>query len=384
MFRGGQIPVRRSRGAAPAPVALREPVPRPLLACGAELKNTFCLAKGRYAFLSPHIGDLKNAETLRSYASGIAHLSRLFDIAPRVVAHDLHPDYLSTAYAHDLDGVVTVGVQHHHAHIAACLAENGHDGPVVGVAFDGLGYGSDGTVWGGELLVADLCDFRRVDHLAPVPMPGGTAAIREPWRMAAAYVDHVYGDGRPDLAVTRRHTQWVDVVRLSRTGLRSPLTSSAGRLFDAVAAIVGARDRITYEGQAAVDLEQLADPSVGDAYPVPAGAGLRGAAEPLLRAVVDDVLAGRDERTIAARFHNGLADATVSAVCDAAGREGLDTVALSGGVFQNVVLLERILTGLSAAGLRSLVHRQVPPNDGGLCLGQAAVAAARDRAGLVG
>ena len=383
MFRGGQLPLRRSRGAAPAPVGLSDPVPRPLLACGAELKNTFCLAKGRYAFVSPHIGDLKNAETLRSFTDGIAHLSRLFDIEPTVVAHDLHPDYLSTAYARELDDVAIVGVQHHHAHVAACLADNRHDGPVVGVAFDGLGYGTDGTIWGGEILIADLREFRRVDHLTPVPMPGGTAAVREPWRMAAAYLDHVYRDGRPGLAVVQRHPEWDNVVRLSRTGLRSPPTSSAGRLFDAVAAIIGVRDRVSYEGQAASELEQLADPSASDAYPVPAGVGLCGASEPLLRAMVDDVLRGADPGTIASRFHNGLADATVAAVRDAASREGLDTVALSGGVFQNVVLLERILTGLAAAGLRALVHRQVPPNDGGLCLGQAAIAAARDRAGLL-
>jgi len=383
-YPGGLVPLRRSRGASPAPVELPSPAPRPVLACGAELKNTFCLAKGRHAFLSPHIGDLKNAETLRSYACGIAHFSRLFDVVPAVVAHDLHPDYLSTTYARELDGVAAVGVQHHHAHIAACLADNGYAGPVVGVAFDGLGYGTDGTIWGGELLIADLLDFRRVDHLTPVPMPGGPAAVREPWRMAAAYLDHACGDDIHGLAVVRRQAaRWADVVRLSRTGLASPLTSSAGRLFDAVAAIVGLRDAVTYEGQAAVELEQLAAAGCRDAYPVPAGAGLRGATRPLVWAMVDDVRRGAPPDVVAVRFHNGLADATVAAARDAASQEGLSVVALSGGVFQNVVLLQRVLSGLAAAGLRVLVHRQVPPNDGGLCLGQAAVAAARDRAGLV-
>jgi len=383
-YPGGLVPLRRSRGASPAPVELPSPAPRPVLACGAELKNTFCLAKGRHAFLSPHIGDLKNAETLRSYACGIAHFSRLFDVVPAVVAHDLHPDYLSTTYARELEGVAAVGVQHHHAHIAACLADNGYAGPVVGVAFDGLGYGTDGTIWGGELLIADLLDFRRVDHLTPVPMPGGPAAVREPWRMAAAYLDHACGDDIHGLAVVRRQAaRWADVVRLSRTGLASPLTSSAGRLFDAVAAIVGLRDAVTYEGQAAVELEQLAAAGCRDAYPVPAGAGLRGATRPLVWAMVDDVRRGAPPDVVAVRFHNGLADATVAAARDAASQEGLSVVALSGGVFQNVVLLQRVLSGLAAAGLRVLVHRQVPPNDGGLCLGQAAVAAARDRAGLV-
>ena len=383
-YPGGLVPLRRSRGASPAPVELPSPAPRPVLACGAELKNTFCLAKGRHAFLSPHIGDLKNAETLRSYASGIAHFSRLFDVVPAVVAHDLHPDYLSTTYARELEGVAAVGVQHHHAHIAACLADNGYAGPVVGVAFDGLGYGTDGTIWGGELLIADLLDFRRVDHLTPVPMPGGPAAVREPWRMAAAYLDHACGDDIHGLAVVRRQAaRWADVVRLSRSGLASPLTSSAGRLFDAVAAIVGLRDAVTYEGQAAVELEQLSAAGCRDAYPVPAGAGLRGATRPLVWAMVDDVRRGAPPDVVAVRFHNGLADATVAAARDAASQEGLSVVALSGGVFQNVVLLQRVLSGLAAAGLRVLVHRQVPPNDGGLCLGQAAVAAARDRAGLV-
>ena len=202
-FGGREMVLRRSRGYVPEPVTVRVAFRRPVLACGAELKNTFCLAKGNRAFLSHHIGDLENAETLRSFTEGIAHYRRLFGIEPEVVAYDLHPEYLSTKYALDLDGVDLAGVQHHHAHIASCLADNGEEGPVIGVAFDGTGYGTDGTIWGGEFLIADLATFRRAGHLAPVPMPGGAAAVRQPWRMAAAYLDAAF-PGRPAQRVWRR------------------------------------------------------------------------------------------------------------------------------------------------------------------------------------
>ena len=197
-FRGRELPLRRSRGFAPQPLGLPWPFPRHVLACGAELKNTFCLAKGGHAFVSHHIGDLENYETFRSFTEGVEHFRRLFDVEPEVVAHDLHPEYLSTKYALELDGVELEGVQHHHAHIASCLADNGEPGPVIGVAFDGLGYGADGTIWGGELLVADLAGFRRAGHLEAVPMPGGAAAIREPWRMAAAWLDAAFGGQVPE------------------------------------------------------------------------------------------------------------------------------------------------------------------------------------------
>ncbi|HET9141473.1 carbamoyltransferase HypF, partial [Actinophytocola sp.] len=260
--------LRRSRGYVPEPVTLPWPLARPVLACGAELKNTFCLAKDRHAFVSHHIGDLENYETLRSFVTGIDHFSRLFDIEPELVAHDLHPEYLSTKHAKELTGVELVGVQHHHAHIASCLADNGEYGPVLGVAFDGLGYGTDGTIWGGEFLLADLASFQRIGHLEPVPMPGGTAAIRQPWRMAASYLDSAYAGAPPGgLAVATRNRRWPEVVTLARSGVNSPLTSSAGRLFDAVSALLGLRDTINYEGQAAIELEQLADPAERGAYP---------------------------------------------------------------------------------------------------------------------
>jgi hydrogenase maturation protein HypF len=392
-FRSRPLLVRRSRGYAPQPVSLRSPCPRPVLATGAELKSTFALAKGRHAFVSHHIGDLQNYETLRSFTEGIDHFGRLFEVVPEVVAHDLHPEYLSTKHAHDLahaQGLDLTGVQHHHAHVASCLADNGEEGPVIGVAFDGLGYGLDNTLWGGELLVADLTGFERVGHLAPVVMPGGAAAIKEPWRMAAAYLDAAYGDGLPQsLPVASRHEdRWNTVVGLARSGLSSPATSSAGRLFDAVAAILGVRDAVNYEGQAAVELEQRADPAEPGAYPLAIHKGEDVAREPLrldgadlIRAVVAEQKAGIDIATIAARFHNGLARAIVAACAVVRDEVGLTTVALSGGVFQNLLLLERTLAGLEARGFRVLVHERVPPNDGGISLGQAAVAGARDRRG---
>jgi hydrogenase maturation protein HypF len=382
-FGGHPVLIRRSRGYVPEPVTVRGSFPRPVLACGAELKNTFCLARGHHAFVSHHIGDLGNTETLHSFVEGIAHFSRLFDITPQVVAHDLHPEYLSTKYAIELDGVDLVGVQHHHAHIASCLADNGADGPVIGVAFDGTGYGPDGTIWGGEFLIADLAGFRRGGHLAPVPMPGGAAAIRQPWRMAAAYLEADRpGDPVTGLGVARRNAdRWDAVVSMARRRVNAPLTSSAGRLFDAVAAILGVRDEISYEGQAAVELEQLADPDEAGAY----RAGIE-AAEPfrarggdLVGAAAAELAAGVPREIIAARFHNGLA-ALVQAGCGLLReRHGLSTVALSGGVFQNLLLLQRTVGRLEAHGFSVLLHSRVPCNDGGISLGQAVVAAARDR-----
>jgi hydrogenase maturation protein HypF len=292
----------------------------------------------------------------------------------------MHPEYLSTKYAHDLADVRLVAVQHHHAHIASCLAENGAFGPVIGVAFDGLGYGIDGTLWGGEFLVADLEGFDRAGHLEPVPLPGGTAAIRQPWRMALAYLDRLYGDDVPPLDVTRRNAaQWAAVRSVARTaGL---VTTSAGRLFDAVAAALDVRDAITYEGQAAIELQHLADASEGGSYRVRIlpGPPFQVAAGDLLRACVEDIRAGVARTTIAAPFHNGLADAVIAACRRIRDESGLSTTALSGGVFQNGLLLRRCYAGLSAAGFHVLAHRQVPPNDGGISLGQAAVAAATDR-----
>jgi hydrogenase maturation protein HypF len=374
--------IRRSRGYAPSPIAIHRAFPRPVLACGAELKNTFCLAKERHAFVSHHIGDLENAETLRSFTEGIDHFKRLFDVEPRVVAHDLHPEYLSTKYALDLDGATLIGVQHHHAHIASCLADNGAGGPVIGVAFDGTGYGTDGTIWGGEFLIADLADFERAGHLAPVPMPGGAAAVREPWRMAAVYLNAAF-DGAPPpdgLDVIRRNNdRWPMVVKMAGKGVNSPVTSSAGRLFDAVAALLGVRDAINYEGQAAVELEQHATPDEAGWYEagVSSHRTFRVNGVDLVRAAADDLLAGVRREVVAARFHNGVAAAIEAGCVLARERSGLGTVALSGGVFQNLLLLRETERRLAARGFAVLTHSRVPCNDGGVSLGQAVVAAAR-------
>jgi hydrogenase maturation protein HypF len=408
--RGREMLLRRSRGYAPEPLAVRSAFPRPVLACGAELKSTFCLAKENHAFVSQHIGDLENVETLRSFTEGIEHFRRLFDIDPQVIAHDLHPEYLSTKYALELSddaGLDLVGVQHHHAHIASCLADNGEEGPVIGVAFDGTGFGTDGTLWGGEFLVADLAGFVRGGHLAPVPMPGGATAIRQPWRMAAAYTDAAGVDAAASgLAVAARNEErWADVVTLARRGLHAPVTSSAGRLFDAAAALLGVRDAVSYEGQAAIELEQLAGPVAAVAATGAAGTGRAGTAgtgsgrtgaggyragmepgEPfgvrgadLIAAMAADLGNGVAREVIAARFH----DAVVALITDGClllrERHGLGTVALSGGVFQNLLLLHGAAARLQAHGFRVLVHSRVPCNDGGISLGQAVVAAAADR-----
>jgi hydrogenase maturation protein HypF len=390
-FRGRASLVRRSRGYAPEPLRVAAVFPRHVLACGAELKNTFCLAKTDRAVVSQHIGDLETAETLRSFTEGIDHFAALFEISPSVIAHDLHPDYLSTKYAlarADADpGLELVGVQHHHAHIAACLADNGVGDPderVIGVAFDGTGYGPDGTIWGGEFLIAGLAGFSRAGHLAPVPMPGGAAAIRQPWRMAAAYLDAAFPGG-PDgaLAVaSRNEAQWSNVVAMARRGINAPLTSSAGRLFDAVAALLGVRDRVNYEGQAAIELEQLADPAETGGYraAIESGEVLQVSGADLIRAAAGDLAAGVATEKIAARFHNGIARLMAEGCVLLRERTGLGTVALSGGVFQNLLLLHTVVRLLESSGFTVLTHARVPCNDGGISLGQAVVAAARTRA----
>jgi hydrogenase maturation protein HypF len=387
-IRGRHRPLmlRRSRGYVPESIDLPVAAERPLLACGAELKNTFCVAKGRRAWVGHHVGDLENWETLRSFRDGIAHFERLFAVRPEVVAHDLHPEYLSTKDALAREGVQLIGVQHHHAHLAACLAEHGEQGPAVGAIYDGTGYGSDGTVWGGELLVGSLIGFDRAGLLWPVRLPGGERAIREPWRMACAWLVAA-GDDEPPLppalAGQVEPPRWRDVAELARSGVASPQTTSAGRLFDAVSALCGIRPRVNYEGQAAAELEALADRDEHAAYPLPLVARephpvpLRLDARETVRAVVRDLAAGEEPAVIAARFQNAVAGATAAACVDVARRRGLDTAVVSGGVFQNRLLLERTVERLADAGLRVLVPERLPPNDGGISYGQAAVAAAR-------
>jgi hydrogenase maturation protein HypF len=365
---GRPLMLRRSRGHVPAGIDLPVAAQRQVLACGAELKNTFCLAKGTRAWVGHHIGDLSNYETLRSFTEGIEHFERLFAVVPEVVAHDLHPDYLSTRFALEREGVEPIGVQHHHAHLAACLAEHGDTGPAIGAIYDGTGYGTDGTVWGGEVLRGGLESFERLGALHPVRMPGGEAAIRQPWRMACAWL--VAADAAPP-PILRSRDGWEQVTELARTGIASPVTTSVGRLFDAVAALCGVRYEVNYEGQAAIELEAACDPHEEGAYPL--GPDLD--ARELVGAIVADLERGMEVGIVAARFHNALAAATAQACT----RAGEGTVVLAGGVFANRRLLERTRPLLERSGLRVLVPERLPPGDGGISYGQAAVAAARTR-----
>jgi hydrogenase maturation protein HypF len=386
---GKMYPIRRARGYAPAPLGVAESFGRHTLACGGELKNTFCVAKERHVFLSHHIGDLENYETLRSFQEGVEHYCRLFDVQPELVAYDLHPEYLSTKYARDLEeaGLPAVGVQHHHAHIASCLADNERPARerVIGVALDGTGYGTDATVWGGEIFEGSIQEgFARRAHLEYAPMPGGAAAIREPWRMAIAQLLALYGEEeilKLPLGVVRRAGERSVrlIFRLVERKLNTPPTSSAGRLFDAVAALVGVPGsrRTTYEGQAAVELELAADGPVSRGYPFrlrPEDEGWVVETRETVAGVVEDLLVGRDVGEISSRFHRTIAEMVVVGCQQIRKENGVNAVALSGGTFQNMLLLGQVIRLLEEEGFVAYRHRRVPANDGGLALGQAVLA----------
>jgi hydrogenase maturation protein HypF len=354
------MPVRRSRGYAPTGLPLPVEARRAVVAAGAELKSTFCVARGREAFLSAHLGDLDSELAYRAFRTDLELYVEMLGVGVEVIAHDLHPEFLATKWALEQPAEL-VGVQHHHAHAAACLAEHGETGPALAVIFDGTGYGTDGTLWGGEILRCDLSSFERLSHLEPVPLPGGAAAIREPWRTAAIHLERA---GRPvpfELWPTVRPTLTVN----------APLSSGMGRLFDAVAAVLGLRERVTYEGQAAIELEQLAADHPAGPYAWRFGDGAA-----LVGMVYDDEAEGRARHEIAAAFHETIAAAVAEACAELAEPR---TVVLSGGTFQNLRLLTSTRSRLEAAGFRVLTHRLVPPNDGGISYGQAAVACARLR-----
>ena len=382
------VMLRRSRGYVPAALTLPGGAPAPLLACGAELKHTFCLARGEHAWMSHHIGDLANFETLESFRDGVAHFERLFAVTPQVVAHDMHPDYLSTAYARECADVELVAVQHHHAHFAACLAEHGRtpgDRPAVGAIFDGTGYGTDGTVWGGELLCGDSVGALRIGRLLRTRLPGGEQAIRQPWRMACAWLHETLGP-RPARPAALHETvpdrDWTAVSELVAAGFRAPVTTSMGRLFDAAAALCGIRPTVSYEGQAAIEFEAAARTAGGirGAYPVRLTAdndGLILDPRDAIRALGSELGSGVAVGVVAARFHAGMAAGTVRACARACEEQGADTVVLAGGVFQNRILLTAVRDGLRSQGLCVLVPERLPIGDGGIAFGQAAVAAAR-------
>jgi hydrogenase maturation protein HypF len=359
--RGG-APLRRSRGLTPRPLVLRSGARRPIVAAGADLKGAFCVVRGRQAFLSPHLGDLGSEAALRAFRADLDLYLDMLAVRPEVIAHDLHPDYRSTQWALAQDADL-VGVQHHHAHAAACLAEHLEPGPALAIVLDGTGYGTDGTLWGGEVLRADLEGFERLAHLEPVPLPGGAAAIREPWRVAAAHLE------RAGLPVPWEN--W----RLARQALavNAPLSSGAGRVLDAIAAVLGVRETISYEGQAAIELEHLADGATAAPYRCRRVGGVIAGGD-LVSLAAADLAAGRPRAEIAAAAQEGLASAFASAALDAGDDE---LVVLSGGCLTNQRIEATLRRELVAAGRRVLTHRRVPPNDGGIAYGQAAVAAAR-------
>ncbi|MEL7633501.1 MULTISPECIES: carbamoyltransferase HypF [Sporomusa] len=375
--------IRRSRGYVPAPVNLAHELP-PVLAVGGELKNTFCLTRGKQAFLSAHTGDLENLPTYQSYVEAIEHYQRLLSVTPQVVACDLHPGYLSTKYAAALD-LPVVAVQHHHAHIAAVMAEHHLQGPVIGIAFDGTGYGPDGTLWGGEFLVADLKEYRRAGHLATLPLPGGAKAIREPWRPALWWLQELYGQDFVNRNIPLAQALppgWELVLAAAAKGINTPLASGAGRWFDTAAALLGIRRTINYEGQAAVELELAAQGHNGRVLPYAVsetGGSWVLDYRPLFGALCREIQAGTASAQLAADFHTTLAAATCEVVQHISRAAGIREIVLSGGVFQNITLLQQIIGMLAQNRLTIYLHRQVPTNDGGLALGQAVIAGERSR-----
>lgn len=371
--------IRRSRGYIPTPVFLKKKV-SPILACGAELKNTICLTKENRAFLSQHIGDLENLATYEFFQRTIGHMKRIMDINPEIIACDLHPDYLSTRYAMEQDKIEKVRVQHHHAHIVSCMAENKLNGDVIGLSFDGTGYGTDGAIWGGEILIADEEKFTRKAHISYVPMPGGAAAIKEPWRMAVSYLYDAFGHEFKNLRLPVLNIfdeKKIKIIEeMIEQKINSPDTSSLGRLFDAIAAICGIRNTVHFEGQAAVELEMAAGEKTdkiydyewtsGDVYRVLPG--------PVIRGVVKDMENGVHISEISSKFHQTLVR-LFSDLCETIRKETkLKRIVLSGGVFQNSLLLTGISEALEKKDFKVFTHRLVPANDGGISLGQAVIA----------
>jgi hydrogenase maturation protein HypF len=378
--------IRRSRGYVPVPIFLPDEMMNlpSVLAVGGELKNTICLTKGNRAFLSQHVGDMENLETLEFFSLTVSHLSRILEIEPEVVVHDLHPDYLSTRFARDQKERSVVAVQHHHAHIVSCMAEHGLMGPVIGVAMDGTGLGLDGHIWGGEIIVSDLTSFNRKAHIAYVPLPGGDAAARHPWRMALIYLYNAYGKDLFNLSIPfvrdLNQTEASIVLKLALKGINSPLTSSCGRLFDAVSALLGLRRTIAYEGQAAVELEMAQAGRDEGVYPwevSPEGGAWIMKTAGIIQGIVEDVERGEGRGAMARRFHNTLIRMLTEVCAKTREETGIEQVAVSGGAFQNATLLTGLIRTLEADGFSVYTHARVPANDGGLCLGQAVCAGLR-------
>ena len=372
--------IRRSRGYVPVPIFLRKSVPE-VLALGGELKATICLTKENRAFVGQHIGDLENLETLEFLEQTVDHLQRILEVSPALLVHDLHPDYLTTQLAEAQDELPTLAVQHHHAHVVSCMAEHGLEGKVLGLALDGTGYGGDGTVWGGEILLADEKSYKRVAHFEYVPMPGGAKAIKEPWRMAAAYLWATFGKEifQEELppSVKWNREQLEVLVQILQRGVNSPLTSSCGRLFDGVAAIIGLRDSIAYEGQAAIELEQWLEPTT-ERYQYEfrdVGEKLLLSPTAIFRQVYEDTLSGMGPSLISGKFHQTLVAMFAEVSLNLCKLHGLNRVVCSGGVFQNVFLLEKLEERLAGSGLEVYTPELIPANDACISLGQAVIGA---------
>ncbi len=374
--------LRRSRGFVPVPVAI-EHESQPILAVGGELKNTVCVIRGSEAFLSQHVGDLENLESYNFFNEAVTHLQHILEVQPQVIAHDLHPDYFSTKWALEREDLQHIPVQHHHAHIAACMAENHLDGKVIGIALDGTGYGADGAIWGGEILVADYTTFDRTAHLQYVPLPGGSAAIHEPWRMAVSHLAKHYGNDLQSLDLP--FLREIDsrklhlVLQMMEREIHSPRTSSCGRLFDAVAALLGLRATVNYEAQAAIELEMAAHTSNDEgAYPfdlVKEGSTWRIGTRSLFDWLIADIRKQVSIPDMSRRFHNGLALVLADVAVKIRDARDLNRVCLSGGCFHNVLFFEFVLNALRKKDFEVYFHSEVPAGDGGLSLGQALVAA---------
>jgi hydrogenase maturation protein HypF len=372
--------IRRSRGFVPVPIFLKEPL-SPILACGAELKNTICLTKDNRAFLSQHIGDLENLETLSFFKLTIAHLKQILQIEPEIIAYDLHPDYLSTRYALEQEGVRLIGIQHHFAHMVGCLAEHGIEEKVIGLSLDGTGYGLDGHIWGGEILVGDLSGFERRGHLAYLPMPGGARAIKEPWRMAISYLYQAYGEDCRKLSLPFLKNldprKMEMIFQMIRQEINAPLTSSCGRLFDGVAALIGLRGTVAFEGQAALELEMIQEAGEAAAYPwerVKEEGMVNIQHSSIIRGVVEDLRKGFSPGLISRRFHLTLIEVLTQVCLDLREEAALEKVVLGGGVFQNRSLLAGLEARLQKEGFQVFSKSLVPCNDGGIALGQAVAA----------
>lgn len=382
--RGKVQQLRRSRGFVPVPIFLKDEHAS-ALAVGGELKNTVCLTKGRHAFLSQHVGDLENAESYKFFAEAVEHLERILEIRPDIIAYDLHPDYFSTRWALQQKGAQLIGVQHHHAHIASCMAENHLEGDVIGFALDGTGYGTDGRIWGGEVLIANFKSFDRAAHFDYVPLPGGAAAIREPWRMAASYLMHYFGREFlkfPIPFVEQLNSQKTALLlQMVERKFNSPLTSSCGRLFDAVAALIGIRQRVNYEAQAAIEMEMAIAPDADHSFYsldlLPDGDNWILGSHTLFEEVIRDLRNGIPAGVISRRFHEGLIEGFSRIAATIREQRGLSRVCLSGGTFHNAYLASGLEARLQSEGFEVFSQHEVPAGDGGLSLGQAMVALAR-------